>query len=289
MSPRFFRLLLPVMLLALLLTSCNYIANKFTDQDDAVARVNKTYLNRSEIRDIVPKGTPARDSLAIVNNYINNWIRNQLILQHAEKKLTDEQQDFSRQMEEYRKSLIVYTFEQKLIEQTLDTLVTEAQIETYYEENKSNFELRENIVKVIAFKINTDSIKAIKLARTLLKPDSITDLDALESFCLNRTQQYIISYDVWYLFSDLLKMVPITTYNESLYLENHNSVEIPASKSIYLIRFYDFRIKNGVSPLSLERTNIKNILLNRRKVELINKMRDDLYQKADKKNEFEIY
>lgn len=289
MSHTYFRLLLPVMLMALLLTSCNYLKNKFSDQNDAVARVNNTYLSRNEIKDIVPKDTPTRDSLAIVSNYINNWIRNQLIFQHAEKKLTDEQQDFSRQMEEYRKSLVVYTFEQKLIEQTLDTVVTESQVETYYDENKSNFELRENIVKVIAFKMSSDSVKALKLARSLLKPDSITDFDALERFSLNRTQQYIISYDSWYLFSDLLKMIPITTYNESLYLENHNSVEIPANNSVYMVRFYDFRIKNGVSPLSFERNNIKNILLNRRKVELINKMRDDLYQKADKKNEFEIY
>lgn len=254
-----------------------------------MARVNDSYLKRTDLTGIVPKGTTARDSLLIVSNYINNWIRNQLILQHAEKNLTTEQQDFSEQIEEYRKSLVVYTFEERLIQQKLDTNIGEQQIEAYYETNKSNFELRENIVKVIAFKISADSAKAIKKAKELLKPDSLLDYDAVERFSLNRTQQNIISYESWYLFSDLLTLVPITTYNESLYLQNHNLVEIPDGDAIYLIRFYDFRIKNGLSPLSFERNNIRNILLNRRKIELINKMREDLYQRANQKNEFEIF
>lgn len=284
-----FRALLLAVIVASPFSSCTYIKKKLAGNDDVVARVNDSYLNQTELAGIVPKGTSARDSLVIVSNYINNWIRNQLILQHAEKNLTAEQQDFSKQMEEYRKSLVVYTFEERLIGQKLDTNIGEQQIEAYYESNKSNFELRENIVKVIAFKISADSVKALKRARELLKPDSLIDYDAVERFSLNRTQQNIISYESWYLFSDLLNMVPITTYNESLYLQNHNLVEIPDGNWVYLVRFYDFRIKNGVSPLSFERNNIRNILLNLRKIELINKMRDDLYQRASQKNEFEIY
>lgn len=278
-----------LVLFASVATSCKYIKNHFPGKEDAIARVNNSYLDRSEVTGIVPQGTSARDSLVIVRNYINNWIRNQLILQHAENNLTDEQQDFTKQLEEYRKSLVIYTFEQKLINQQLDTNVREEEIETYYDQNKANFELRDNIVKVIAFKISADSAKALKIARVLLKPDSISDYDAVERFSLNRTQQNIISYDSWYQFSDLLQLIPITTYNESLYLENHKFVEIPVENSVYMIRFYDFRTKNGLSPLSFERNNIRNIILNRRKIELINKMRDDLYQKANKRNEFEIY
>lgn len=278
-----------LLLATLILSSCTYIKTRFTKDEDAVARVNNTYLDRANLAGIVPPGTSARDSLVMVKNYINNWIRNQLILEHAEGNLTEEQQDFTSQLEEYRKSLVIYTFEQKLINQNLDTTIREEEVETYYEQNKANFELRDNIVKVIMFKISSDSAKALKAARELLRPDSIVDFDAVERFSLNRTQQNIISYDSWYLFNDLLQLVPITTYNESTYLENHKFVELPVGNSIYLVRFYDFKIKNGLSPLSFERNNIRNIILNRRKIELISKMRDDLYDKASKKNEFEIY
>lgn len=285
----FILMALQMMLIASLLGSCNYIINRFSKDDDAVARVNNSYLNRSELEGIVPRGTTAHDSLVMVRNYINNWIRNQLILQHAENNLTSDQQDFSKQLEEYRKSLVIFTFEQKLINQNLDTLVSDHEIEAYYEQNKANFELRDNIVKVIMLKISADSTKALRLGKELLKPDSITDFDALERFCLNRTQENIISYDSWYLFSDLLQVVPITTYNQTLFLENNRFVEQPAGNSVFLVRFYDFKIKDALSPLSFERNNIRNIILNRRKIELINKMRDDLYLDADKKNEFEIY
>lgn len=278
-----------LLLATLILSSCTYIKTRFTKDEDSVARVNNTYLDRANLAGIVPPGTSARDSLVMVKNYINNWIRNQLILEYAEGNLTEEQQDFTSQLEEYRKSLVIYTFEQKLINQNLDTTIREEEVETYYEQNKANFELRDNIVKVIMFKISSDSAKALKAARELLRPDSIVDFDAVERFSLNRTQQNIISYDSWYLFNDLLQLVPITTYNESAYLENHKFVELPVGNSIYLVRFYDFKIKNGLSPLSFERNNIRNIILNRRKIELINKMRDDLYDKASKKNEFEIY
>lgn len=278
-----------LLLATLILSSCTYIKTRFTKDEDSIARVNNTYLDRANLAGIVPPGTSARDSLVMVKNYINNWIRNQLILEHAEGNLTEEQLDFTSQLEEYRKSLVIYTFEQKLINQNLDTTIREEEVETYYEQNKANFELRDNIVKVIMFKISSDSAKALKAARELLRPDSIVDFDAVERFSLNRTQQNIISYDSWYLFNDLLQLVPITTYNESAYLENHKFVELPVGKNIYLVRFYDFKIKNGLSPLSFERNNIRNIILNRRKIELINKMRDDLYDKASKKNEFEIY
>ena len=129
-------------LLLLLVTSCSYLNN---NGDRPVARVDDEYLNESDLTGLVAAGTSPTDSLNLVHNYIDSWIQRKILIHQAEKNLTEDQLDFSSQLEDYRNSLVVYAYENILVAQRLDTVVTDLEIDNYYQANQSNFLLKNNI------------------------------------------------------------------------------------------------------------------------------------------------
>jgi len=271
------------------LTGCNYLRRKFHTDEPVLARAGNEYLYLSDIKGVVPKGTPPADSVLMVKNYIDMWLRNRVVLRYAEKNLDASEKDFSRQIEDYRNSLLIYTYETKLIRQKLDTVVSMQEIEEYYEKNKDIFKLRDNIVKMIYFRLSIDSVKAAQVARKMLEADTITNFDQLEQFCLRRTSAYVVSLNSWYSFSDLQKLAPIVTYNEELFLKNNRLIELTDDRWRYMIRIYSFLTREATSPLSFEIENIRTLILNSRKQALLNQMRNELYERALRKKEIEIF
>jgi hypothetical protein len=253
-----------------------------------VARVHDDYLYESDLNGIVPRGTPAKDSVTLTRNYIDSWIRQKLIVHQAEKNLTPEQMDFTQQLENYRNSLVIYEYENALVRQKLDTVISGEEISSYYEANQKDFLLKDNIVQLQYVKLPLKS-RNVWNFRKLLLSDDPGDKSLLAGMCEKDASDYFLDDQNWILFNDLLKQIPIKTYNQEDFLKNHREVEYQDSMYIYLVRFRDFRIKDNISPLIMEQNNIREIILNKRKMELISKMQEDVYQNSVKKNDFEIY
>ncbi len=255
-----------------------------------LARVHDVYLYDTDIDGIVPPNSNAKDSLMIVKSFINNWIRQQLVVMQAESNLPEDQKDFTKQLETYRNSLITYSYESLLIRQKLDTIVSDEEIAKYYEESKNNFQLKNNIVKVDYVKINKNNIYNKNIKRLIQTRDTnLVLLDSLRYYCESYAQDFIIDPDQWIYFDDLLKLVPINTYNQEIYLKNNTFVELEDSPYKYYVNFLDFSIKDELSPLDFEKENIKRMILNRRKGELLNKMHNDIFVEALNSNAIEIF
>ena len=271
---------------SLFFISCS---NNSTDNkgQHPIARVGDVYLDGSDVTDLVPKGTSAEDSIVIVKKYIDNWVHETLVLLKAEKNLTDEQKNVKKQLDDYRRSLITYAYEQALIAQNLDTNVSETVVETYYKEHPSDFELKDNIIEVTYVKVKRNAPKLDKL-KQWYRSDNEKDISALRNYCLEFAENYYIDNNSWLLFDDLLKEIPIKMYDKELFLQNNRFVEVQDSLSMYFVNIKGFKIKNSLSPLSFEKENIRNIILNRRKLELISKMKEDVYNEAVKNKDFEI-
>lgn len=281
--------LLPLLLMIITLTGCRYFSSNIKKGEHALARVHNEYLYASEVDGLVPPGTPPADSVAMIKNYVENWVKNRVVLNQAEKNLSAAQKDFSRQLQDYRNSLVIYTYETELIAQRLDTVVRQKEIEEYYQNNRDNFVLRDNIVKMVYIRIHKDSIQPAKTARQFLEADSIRDFDNFEKFCLTRTAAYQVSINNWFLFRDLLLLAPLTTYNEELFLKNNRLIDLTDEQWRYIIRIYNFMTKDAVSPISLEMDNIRAIILNARKLELVKKMRQQALEQAVKNKNIEIF
>lgn len=274
---------LPILIL---LSSCFGGANK--SSENVLARVHDDYLYESELKGIFPIDSKVKDSILIAQNYINNWISQKIVLYKAQRNLPEKDMLFEKQLEDYRNSLIVYSYETKLISQRLDTVVTDIDIEQYYNENIGNFQLRDNIVKVYYARFNSD-LPELRKIRRFFNSNTPEFRDSVEVYIENLADLFYLDDETWILFDDVLKYVPINTYNQEAYLQNHRSIEITEDDHIYFVNFSDFKIKDGASPLSFEKENIRQIIINKRKLNIIEKMRDEVFQSALENNDFEIY
>lgn len=276
-----------LILAALMLSACHLMPWNKKD-DNVLARVHNKYLYASDVQRIINPGTAPLDSINIVNNYINSWIRQQLLLYQAERSLTQSQKDFTKQLEDYRNSLIIYEYESDIIRKKLDTVVNKAEIRDYYEKNQTNFELKENIVKVSYVQLDSDSKELTKLRKLWQTNDSKSKRE-LEKYCIQNGLNYSLWDDNWVFFNDLLKDIPIKTYNQESFLQYNRSIEVRDSAYIYLVEFREFQIKESVAPLSMHEENIRKIIMNRRKIELLQNLQNEIFENALNNNQFEIY
>ncbi|MEO8148695.1 MAG: hypothetical protein ABI723_13705 [Bacteroidia bacterium] len=282
--------LLPLAFCLLFLTSCQYFKkeDKGPDVADRVARVYDTYLYKADLTGIVPKGTSNSDSVMIVKNYIDNWIKQNVILHKAESNLNNDEKDVEDQLQQYRNSLITFIYQRELIKEKLDTVVNDAEMEEYYNQNQSNFQLRDNIVKFLFVKVNANAPK-IKKLRDWYRSSSAADRRLLEDYCHQFAVDFFLNDDEWIPFDQCVNKTGIKTYNQEEYLQNNRTIEIADSANITFVCIKDFKIKESLSPLSFETDNIRNLIINKRKLELIHEMEKAAYQQALVNKDFEIY
>lgn len=268
------------------ISSCKNNGDKSDGKIIAKAFDKNLFLD--DLLNAMPPKLKGKDSASFASNFINGWVKKQVLIHKAEENITIDQKDFEEKLENYKNSLITYAYERELIRQKLDTNISDLEIEKYYNENKDDFELKENIVKVVYVKVNNSSPKINKVGEWY-KLKGPKDREQLESFCYQFADNYFLDDKSWLLFNDLLKEIPIKTYNQEQFLQNNRYIEMKDSLYSYFVNILGFKIKDNLSPLGFEKENIRNIMINKRKMELIDKMQNDLYKEAEKNNEFEIF
>jgi len=285
---RMSRAVVIVFLALIFFSSCNYFRKQGeVKTKDAVARAFDKYLYPENLSGIVPENASRKDSLIFIKNYIENWIHQQVVLHKAESNLDENKKNVDEKLEEYRNSLIRYAYEKALVEQRLDTNVSEKEIEEFYNANPGNFELKSNILKVIYLKLNKKSPKLNKV-RDWYTSTGKKDMESLRDYCRQYALNYFLDDQTWLLFDDLLKEIPLKTYDQEQFLHNNRNIEIEDSTTIYFISIRGFKVKNSLSPLSFERNNIRNMIINQRKLRLIEEMEQQAFEDARKNGEFEI-
>lgn len=279
-------LVLLVVALSLVVSACHNYMPKSSREVVAECHGHRLYVD--DLVGIVPEGLSRMDSLSRVNAFIDQWIRRQLLIYQAEKNLTPEQLDFSKQLEDYRNSLVVYAYETQVIEQYLDTIVSDEEIMDYYEQNKQNFQLKATMVKVAYVTLRNDCKQMRELQQLMSNPDTLmlSKVDAIASSCALSS---FLDVDSWVRLDDLLSLVPLKMYNAESFLKKNRFVKLEIDNIVYMVRFEDYLMEESASPIEMERANIKNIILLKRQKTLLSQLNNDLYEKAEKENVFEIY
>lgn len=272
------------LLLLLFLLSCN----NSNDQSALVARVGDKTLTWNQLMEVIPDNTNAVDSTMLAESYIQNWIKEQVVITQAESSLSDEKKSFDELIENYRKSLITYTYEQEWVRQKLDTVVVDDEIVNYYNVNEQNFELKGYILKVKFCAIGSDS-KALPGLKKLFYSAKPEDLVKWEQYCLANGASYYFDEDRWMLWEDFIKQIPLGDYDAETFLKKNKNFEFEKNNNLYLMAITNYQLDGSRSPLSFEREKIRSMIINKRKMELLETMREDLYQKALQNNEVETY
>lgn len=276
-------------LVCFLMTACgDDPAAQEQDKGKIIATVYTYNLYESDLSEAVPLGLTPEDSARRAENFINSWVREMLLLSKAESNLPANDPEMEKKLRAYKNSLIIYEYETELVHQKLDTVVSDAEIETYYNEHASDFQLRDNIVKVVYVKVDNKAPNLAKL-KGWVKSDKPADREELDKYCRQYATNYFLDDNSWLLLDDLLKEVPIQSYNWELFLQTNKFVEVSDSTHTYYLSFKGYMTRNGQSPLSFEKENIRSIILNKRKLELIDRMHDDLYNEAVENDRIKIY
>ncbi len=244
-----------------------------------LATVHEKQLFLSDIQSLLVSFNSEQDSLDFVQNWIESWVKEQLMVKQAQNNLTTQLESVQKQIEGYKNSLLIYYYKQALVSQKMDTTVYEYQIEQYYKDHKKEFELKDHIVQMIYVKVEADAPKMSKLKNWYLS-DNENDKLMLEEYCYQFAEEFSLDDTKWVYFSDVLSKIPISTSNPEHYLEHNKFDILTDSTGIFLVRFKKYKIKDSVSPISLERTRIRNIILNKRKLAFLKKVETELYQNA---------
>ncbi len=253
-----------------------------------VAKVNNKYLYLSEIRDIIPNKSSKEDSVILANNYINQWITKQLLLHKAEINLTENEKDISKLIDDYRTSLLIYRYKQKLLDQKLNIEISDSDIEEYYNKYKFNFTLNHHIVKALYIKLpkNAPGLKSI---RKLYKSDKASDMEEVEEYCLLNAKKFDSFNDKWIPAETLFSRLPTKIENKEKYIKKTSHIEEEDEEYIYFVKIKDYKIINNIAPIEYVEGDVKEILKNKRKIEFEAQLERELNQDARDKNLFIIY
>jgi hypothetical protein len=253
-----------------------------------IARVMDHYLYRSDMQGFIPAGLSAEDSISMARDFIERWIRNQLMLNKAELNLSDEEKNVEQRIENYRSSLLIYAYEQSYIRQNLDTAVTSAEIEKYYNDNQSNFILNGALMKGVFIKISARSPEAYKV-RQWYRSDNPENIKNLEGYCFKYATVYDHFNDGWVKLNEVLPMIPAVYGNSESAILSRRYIEARDSSFLYFLNAKEIVPSGNVSPLEIVKNDIQSIILNKRKIKLINELESNIYSDAQNRDHFTIY
>ncbi len=268
-----------------LLFSCGKTADI---EKTVIAEVGENKLYLSDISSVVPAGIEKEDSTVMADDYIRKWVKKELLIQKAEENLSQEQKNLNQEIEDYRNSLIIYKYKNELIKQHMDTVVTDAQIEEYYQNHQDNFNLNQNIVKAIFIKIPQEFANPRQI-KSLCDDTSAEGLNELKEYCLQYAKGFDIFIDNWVNFETVLKNVPKEITDPEQFLKHNNIIELTDTDYYYLVSIQDYKLINEIAPLDYVKENIRNLILNRRKIDFLKQTEENVYTEGIRKSKFKIY
>ncbi|AQS93545.1 hypothetical protein BXQ17_05345 [Polaribacter sp. BM10] len=276
-----------VIFCAFLFTSCQYfeMQEKEEHSSEIVAIVNTEKLFKEDLKDLLPRNITKEDSLILVKSLIQDWAVKKLFLKAAETNNSSESLDnINKLVQDYKESLLINNYKEDLIKQKLDTLVTEQEIEEYYLANNENFKLNEVLVK--SKYLNFDNnLKDQKEIIELFKSDDIEDAEELERQQLS-FKMYQLNDSVWTELDKILLKLPFSKEN---LLKKSKFIQKQDSLGLYLVAIKDVLNRNDIAPLSYIKPTIKEMILHKRKIELIREIEKLIVKDATKNNNFKIY
>nr|WP_262903993.1 hypothetical protein [Polaribacter gangjinensis] len=271
----------------LFFSSCDYFdfRSKEEEEEEIVAMVNDQKLFKDDIKSILPENYTKNDSTLLVKSFINNWALKQLLLSKAEENSSLETtNEINKLVNEYRESLLINNYKEMLINQQLDTTIYSNEIEDFYNINKENFKLNEDLIKIKYLHFDHKVVNKNELIR-LFRSERIDDLEALQKQQLS-FKQFQFNTDIWTSVDKVATILPFSRdilLNKTKYLEKQDSI------GLYLISINDVLVRNETAPLSYIKPQIKQMILHRRKIELIKDIEKIILQDATKNNNFKTY
>ncbi|MGS2741963.1 peptidyl-prolyl cis-trans isomerase [Sinomicrobium sp. M5D2P17] len=275
------------LMIVLNLGACSYFRSDETV--DAVARVGDSYLYKKDLSGIYGKNMSREDSLVVRNNFVNSWAMRQLFMEKAKMNLPEEQlREFEKLIEEYKTDLYTTTYKEALVNSAMDTAVTNAEIESFYNNTEDNFKLNEELWRFRYIEVSPDFEKLDEVREKFRKFEEI-DKAELDEMAI-QFKSYSLEDSIWVKTSQIFQKIPLLSNegNEKS-IKKSNFIELTDSLGVYLVYINDILHRNDNAPMSYIKPTIKQILLNRKKLEFLRKLEKEIMDEAVRKKKFQTY
>jgi len=269
------------------LTSCDYIKLQEKDAPTSkiIAIVNTDKLFKEDLKDFLPRNISREDSLILVKSFIQDWAVKKLLLDAAANNNSQESlKSINNLVQDYKESLLINNFKEALIKQQLDTIISDDEVEAYYLINNENFKLNEVLVKSKYLYFDASVINKKEIVK-FFKSEEIEDAEELERQQLS-FKMYQLNDSIWTELDKILLKLPFSKEN---LLKKSKFIQKQDSLGLYLVAIKDVLRRNDIAPLSYIKPTIKEMILHKRKIELIRNIEKIIVKDATKNNNFKIY
>lgn len=275
-------------LISIVFISCDGLFKK-DEEKKVIARVGESFLYEDDLEPLLTENMTKGDSASFAINYINNWASKQLLLSKAKINLSEEKlAEYNALVDDYRTELYTRVYKEALVAQATDSVITDEQLSSFYENAKENFKLKEQIARLRFVALPKGFLDQDEVAKRLkrFKKDDIRYLDSIGV----QFTKLNFNDSIWVRYTRIFEEIPpITADNANKYLKNSQFFELEDSIGVYLGKIEETKDVNDIAPLSFIKPTIEQVLLSRRKMDYLRKLETELLDEAIKDNEFEVF
>ncbi len=267
--------------------SCKAISD-FLDDGEIVARVGEAKLMMEELQKVIPNGISPDDSSLLAKQYISSWALDHVYMEVAENQLSESERDVSQELETYRRSLLKYRYEQLFVNQRLDTLVSEEQINDFYEKNSERFVLKQAIVKARFMSLPADSPN-LKMIQKKMESDDPADVMEADSMAYLSAFKFATWDDAWIDAATLAKEFGAESSSVIATMKKGWVERIDTNNVKSLAYILDITPSGKMAPVEYSAPFIKDMIISARKQTLLSTLEQDLMKDARESGKFEIF
>lgn len=268
-------------LLLFVLTAFFSCENKTADTTrQKILEVEGKFLYSDQLQDIMPPNVSKKDSVEIANSYIRKWVTDVLLYENAERNITNKA-EIDQLLEDYRKSLIIHQYQQKLLQERLPKEPSEEEIKAFYDKYDDQLILKENVIQGILL-ITPANAPQLANVRNWVKSGNTKSLESIEKYSM----QHAISYDYfaerWIPFSEVLKKLPLQLEDQTSYLSGRRFIELSDSTKHYFLNIKASKLIGQTEPFDMAKPKIINLIMNKLKADFISNFENEIYNDAIK-------
>lgn len=276
-----------VLLVFLAMSGCDW-KRSGVENTVVLARVGESVLTEDELirREICRPGMNEEDSTRAVYAFIQRWAKDQLLVKRAEYNLSEQQRDFDRKVEDYRRDLMIFAYKQAYLKENIDTLFNQDVINAFYTDNKDMFLLRENIYRIDYVSLPIDAPSLDELEKLFFQG---SDLDDFAEKVFPFAHLLSVGDTSWLTFADVTGFMPVVSDAESDFISRKKSMKYQDDEFVYWVALNEVKLKETDAPVEFVESSIRSILLNQRKRSTLKALEEKLLNDGIKKNQVEIY
>lgn len=252
-----------------------------------LVEVEGMFLYTEDLERVKPTGLSRDDSVMFTEKYIRNWIEDVLLWQKAVRNVGSGD-EVEEMVAAYRRSLVLHLYQQALMDERINSEIGNNEVDSFYQLHPENYRLEYPLAKGLYIKVPLDGKDVNKIRQWYTRTDRET-LEKIEKFSLQHAVDYLYFYDRWTRIEDVIRKMPVNVNDVSAYVKRFPEVEVKDTAFYYFLHVDSLLDVGDLKPVEYAAGEIREALLNARRVDFMKQLRNQLYEEAQKQEKVLYY